>query len=180
MAIEPSKVPFEIRVALVNLIFDYVQRQQLVVQAMVHFRPDLIRGLEIDKILGINLEEEYKFFLEHYLGNDAIFNGIWRDEWQYYLHGYGCKLTNLKTKEPLEWDAGHPQSFYLGWFATHLEWRIQQNFSNEYIKICYIWLQSNALQDALDKLIEDGVLQNQPEYSGWFLRKENLDNVTDA
>ena len=54
--------------------------------------------------------------------------GIWRDdennEWQYFLHGGGCRLTNMKTGEPIDWDCPDLNSYDKYKFLHHLEWQL--------------------------------------------------------
>ncbi|MEO1288282.1 MAG: hypothetical protein AAFV93_10980 [Chloroflexota bacterium] len=48
--------------------------------------------------------------------------GIWREKWNFYIHGIGYRLTHLETDERLEWDMGERNSFDKYWFTNWLKW----------------------------------------------------------
>jgi hypothetical protein len=166
-----NSITNEVVDALRHLILHFIERQQIVIQAMIQFRPDLIRSFEIDKTLGIEIEAQYQYFLKNYLGNDDIFQGIWNKDWRYRLHGHGCKLENINTNEPLEWDAGDPLAFDLNWFGTHLDWRIQREMAQPYIKTFLDWRQTSSgdMRQLLNYFIESNFLIRKPEQTGWLL-----------
>ena len=66
--------------------------------------------------------------------------GIWHDseqnEWEYYLHGGGCKLTNVETGEPINWDAPNVNSFTQMFFERHLLWQVSYPYRS--IKLGYL------------------------------------------
>lgn len=72
--------------------------------------------------------------------------GIWRDreqnEWEYSLHGIGCLLKNVKTGEPIDWDAPNVNSYTPMFFEQNLLWQI----SHPYRSIKLGFLRSVMLQ----------------------------------
>lgn len=107
---------------IARMISHYIIRQQIVVELLLEYGTGLMKHYGVDIILDIDIEKQRIFWEQNYLGNIPQI-GIWRDEWEYFMHGRGCRLTHKTTKEPFEWDAGHPKSFYLGSFYTHAQWR---------------------------------------------------------
>jgi len=55
-------------------------------------------------------------------------SGVWRDnennEWRYFLHGGSCRLTNIKTGEPIDWNCPDVNSYDRHKFFDHLEWQM--------------------------------------------------------
>lgn len=108
------------------LIVEYVSRQKLVYACMMALRPDLIalsdKTLSRDKKVEI-IKERQRII-------PRIPNiGTWEKygTWEYYIHGAGCKLVNLMTKEPLEWDAPNINVFDDLWFFNWCKWVSQIN-----------------------------------------------------
>jgi hypothetical protein len=98
-----------------TLIERFVQRQQLPLEVIQKFRPYLI-----DPIKRRPTDKEYI---------RATQIGHWGqdDEWDYFLHGGGCKLTHTVTGEVIEWDAPHLQHFDPSWFVNWLMWFINSH-----------------------------------------------------
>jgi len=107
----------------------FLERQKLVARAMLDIHPGPLR-MAGRHILGIQIEPYYQRWLER-IDTDENFHsnwqsGIWLDEWKHWAHGYGCRITNLKTGEPIEWDAPDLLAFDQYWFWNHVEWRVSQ------------------------------------------------------
>ena len=54
--------------------------------------------------------------------------GMWsknNETWHYFCHGYGCRLINLESLEPIDWDAPDLNEFDVYSFLNHLKWLIQ-------------------------------------------------------
>lgn len=110
---------------ILSMIGTYIARQQLACEAMAELRPDKVatarfvgrREISFEEVL--DLAEQYK---------DAPYNGFWNrhGNWKYSIHGGGCRLTNIETGEPLDWDAPDREVFDLYFFATWLMWVTKQ------------------------------------------------------
>lgn len=105
-----------------QLIVEYVARQQLVYEAILQLSPVklVVHDKSIDTLEVCYLADKYK----HIPGR-----GIWQryGTWHYFLHGGGCRLTNIISGEPIEWDAPHLNRFYVVWFVNWLSWAEQMN-----------------------------------------------------
>ncbi|MEO8395148.1 MAG: hypothetical protein ABI700_19280 [Chloroflexota bacterium] len=102
--------------AFLSLVQQFVERQSVVLEAMEEVCP---RRLFSWRHTGDKLAKDQPQF------------GMWRDEWKYFWHGAGCALKNLKTGEPLEWDAPDLQAFDRHWLANWFKWRISQENQDE-------------------------------------------------
>ena len=133
-SIEPDKM-FQ------NLIAYYIQRQQLVVLAMLDLHPTALK-MGGDTILGIDLDpylEMYGAKQEFMKDTTLLSKGIWKQTWKYRIHGIGCQLTHWYTGEPIEWDAPDPNAFRFEWFYYHLEWRIEHEADDIYVGLYHNW-----------------------------------------
>jgi hypothetical protein len=134
---------------LYQAIAYFIERQQLVVQAMLDLKLDLdaIGKFGASGWVSSASSNDGKSLLDTFSQepiNDRqreLFNavkyaeemkvpglGSWRDksgvEWKYLLHGAGCSLKNVQTNEPLDWDCPNPKAFDKLFFYQHLEWRV--------------------------------------------------------
>lgn len=131
--------------AMDKIIRYFLERQKLVARAMLDIHPGPLR-MASTHILGIEVEPYCQRWLEKIDTDENFYrnwqSGIWRDEWKHWAHGHGCRLTNLVTGEPIEWDAPDLEAFDQNWFWNHLEWRIQQTVSPDKIVAYTQWLSS--------------------------------------
>ncbi|HKJ39712.1 MAG TPA: hypothetical protein VJ972_13125 [Anaerolineales bacterium] len=138
---------------LIETITYFVQRQELVAQALKEFGLDLnIMGIlgAIGWTLGSEGAKEFFTVSTTKLEGDFINalqkmaesnipsvkqTGQWTDKngdiWNYFMHGGGCRLTNKKTDELIDWDCPNPTHFDAFKFCYHLKWQTK-NFPNKY------------------------------------------------
>lgn len=98
--------------AVYHCVHHFINRQAIVLQALYMLRPELAfwgRGMVTP---GAKWSTRKK----------VQPSGKWQ-EWEYYLHGRGCRLVHLETSERLEWDIGPLCRFDKSWFLRHLEWQ---------------------------------------------------------
>ena len=143
-----GQVKKELKIALAY----FVERQNLVAQAMTELGLDLNEVAEFksavwssgansnkddtqNSIASLEPENAYvkKLFQVAKRASERNLSqsGIWRDsednEWRYFLHGGGCRLTNTKTGEPIDWDCPDVNSFDRYKFFYHLEWQLSSS-----------------------------------------------------
>jgi hypothetical protein len=123
---------------MTNLIHHYIQRQRIVIRALIDISPRLLMMID-DATLKKSLEP-YIVAHEEKINSIGSQSGVW-ETWQYWLHGIGCRLTHIQTQEPLEWDAPYLNGFRFDWFWNHLIWRIrnepQDALVSQYLKLIY-------------------------------------------
>ncbi|MEQ8675583.1 MAG: hypothetical protein RLP44_30690 [Aggregatilineales bacterium] len=76
--------------------------------------------------------------------------GFWGEdnEWAYFLHGPGCRLTHVETGEIVEWDVGDIDRFNFNWFVNNLHSLIKQGKRDDDIDvICSILPDIEHMQD---------------------------------
>jgi hypothetical protein len=104
------------------LIAEYVSRQQLVVRVMTRVRPDKFAAADqnLSDMDTLRIAEQYK---------TAPFSGLWEEHgyWHYTIHGSGCRLVNLITGEPLDWDVPDPLVFDKWFFRFWWQWLSKHN-----------------------------------------------------
>lgn len=99
----------------------YVRRQTVVLAAMRELRPDIVarsRG-ELDG-------QQVAALTRRYYRSPQV--GKWGEQqWNYFVHGGGCRLNHVVTGEPIEWDAGDLRRFDRYWFLHHLVWSFEHD-----------------------------------------------------
>src|SRR5262245_3068754 len=105
--INSSYVPEIVLLATYNLVKDYlVRRKDTVIRCLLEKKPNFVVGYKHEQIVGIVDIARYHEYLQH--GEKGNPPGIWRDEWDYFVHGHGCWLKHRETKEKFDWDMGDP------------------------------------------------------------------------
>jgi hypothetical protein len=133
---------------LLDAIYYYVDRQKLVAQAVTE--------LGIDKTL---LTPE-KILQWSELRAKIPTSGSWTDEdggkWIYFLHGYGCRLTNLKTDESIDWNMKRKiNAFDPYFFYKNLVWQISVSARDNKVLQLKGW-EKEEIINLIDILIEEG------------------------
>jgi len=87
-------------------------------------------------------------------------SGIWRDsennEWRYFLHGSGCRLTNVNTGEPIDWDCPDVNKYDKWKFMFHLMWQLSSSERGGKLISTHNWI-SASLDPLLDKIGNDNL-----------------------
>ena len=106
--------------AIWALVNRYLARQVVVCSALKELRPDILILAEGKRSVDELLQARASYA-------KAPQSGLWGkdNEWRYFVHGKGCKLTHIITNEPLEWDAPDLTAFDKWWFVNYLEWLIR-------------------------------------------------------
>ena len=135
--------------AVYSLIKEYVMRQEIVLEALNDMRPDIVRrNMENYAPKDIS-DATVDYYLRHPVG-------MWdsNDEWDYFIHGHGCRLTHKKTAEPIEWDTGDLKRFDKNWFLNRLMWRLESSSKDETIEIIRRNFEtSDNTREALNEII---------------------------
>jgi hypothetical protein len=114
----------QINLITLELVKIFVERQQLVLAALLELRPGWPIMYRFNQFT--NEEEQVKAVMQT-LSNPP--SGLWGDEnqWQYGTHGGGCLLVHTITGEPLEWDAPEVDVFDRYWFGDWVRWYAKTN-----------------------------------------------------
>lgn len=88
--------------AVYLLLERFIQRQQLAFDVIQKFRPHLI-----DPTKRRPTKEYASATQWGYWGQD--------NEWNYFLHGVGCRLIHAITGEPIDWDVSDLDRFDPYW-----------------------------------------------------------------
>jgi hypothetical protein len=166
---------------LYKAILYFIERQQLVVQAMLEMKLDLnaigkfaslgwvssvssSNGQKpIDDMFSsqptAEIEQELYNVLKYAEEIKVQREGIWKDElgqeWNYFLHGRGCLLIHPETKEPIDWDCPNSKAFDDSFFYTHLDWQFSQR-KNELQNIQEL---RNEIELIFAELLKDGLVE---------------------
>ena len=146
-----------------NLIAYFIERQRLVVLAMVELAPAFLT-VDNPNRLPIDLAPYLDAFDARRAAMtdpDELHQGIWKHDWRYLIHGIGCKLTHIHTGEPVEWDAPDPLAFRFDWFWQHLAWRIDHEAGDPYVARCAPWWSPSRPQQVKAMLSEHGAIITQ-------------------
>lgn len=140
-----------------NLMAHFVTRQQIVVFATLDVHPTAFPDAQ-EHVFGIELKPylvAFKKRMSKAWPIGSIYQGVWKNEWAYDVHGTACKLTNLQTGEPLEWDAPDPQAIFLYWFTQRLAWRLKNEQNDPFVRKYHEAKQGKrTLEITLNRLIE--------------------------
>jgi hypothetical protein len=140
-----------------NLIVYYLERQKLVVLAMIDVQP-LVLTMKGADIPAIDLQP----YIDRVRHKDAdgtrLYFGVWKNDWKYRLHGIGCELIHIQTKEPLEWDAPNSEKFRFEWFWEHLLWRSRYETDDPFVSKIIIWMKDKTWSDVFDILTNEKLI----------------------
>jgi hypothetical protein len=144
-----------------SLVNKYISRQRIVYEAVVDLRPDKL--VVADKTVG---DLEAAMVAEKYKDVPGI--GFWlkHGKWKYYMHGGGCRLTNVDTGEPLEWDAPDTEVFDKHWFINWHKWTVQGTLDGENIT-------DDMIAEALLNLEKEGYITRVESTNGSKFRLTN-------
>jgi hypothetical protein len=141
------------QLAVYKLIKVFVERQKIVFGAMIELHPLLMAraGVIPESQLPQNVKERRL--------SSIVFAGDWGEakEWNYYLHGAGCRLVHKTTGEPIEWDASDVKRFDSYWFTKWIEWSLEQESYGESIEV--IKSHGNLDGDRLREFVFDTLSQ---------------------
>jgi len=115
--------------AVLNLTKKYTKRQDVVLQALNDLRPDIVM-----RKMNTHSPKEIAEATQKYYRTYPV--GVWGDgEWDFFIHGHGCRLTHKQTGERIEWDVGNLNTFDKTWFVNHLKWLLTQDGTDKDIQI---------------------------------------------
>ena len=168
---------------LYKAIQHFVERQQIVVQAMLDMKLDINaigkfaslgwassassengqKPLDrFQKEPASEFEKEIYAVMKRSEEIKVPRKGVWKDktgeEWNYVLHGGGCLLINLETQEPVDWDCPNPKAFDETFFFVHLDWRLKQD--NKELK--YVQELQNEVKAIFLELVNESLVQPCP------------------
>lgn len=133
---------------LYRLIQQFINRQEIVFQALKDLRPQILISTGAITRHEIKVLQKSRFYFPQI--------GFWGEDntWKYFIHGLGCKLIHVKTKEPLEWNAPNLNSFDIYWLSNWLKWYLESNKDNEILHIAKV-KNSDDLGAAILNMLED-------------------------
>ncbi|MBI3173502.1 MAG: hypothetical protein HYZ25_07275 [Chloroflexi bacterium] len=154
---------------LLDAISYYIEGQKIVAQAL----SDL--GFNIN-IFGDPNDKQAREEIEKWLAHVSEISqkGIWVDsdnnEWEYYVHGGGCRLTNVSTREPIEWDVPNLDTFDPFFFHDNLFWQFRAENRYDKVGAVLFWV-NHAVDELIRELVGDGKLSK--DYSLLDRGKQN-------
>ena len=130
------------------LLREYISRQQLVYDILQELRPHFF-AVHDKSVSGIDLVNLVRQGILH-----VPFTGTWQKygTWKYYIHGAGCRLTNMISGEIIEWDTPHVTHFERLWFMQWVNWVKKVNNT-------YQSLSEDVVYGLLHQLEEVGVVE---------------------
>lgn len=95
--------------------------------------------------------------------------------WLYRLHGDGCELLHVETKERYDWDVRDPQIFFTGQFDLYLKWMIHSRQNDPDLDIYTSWNECNLLDlpVLLGYLVEKNILATRFPHEWKLLSSSN-------
>lgn len=172
-----------IKQELYKAITYFIKRQQLVAQLMIDLGLDLEEvgkwgaltwasgsGIAKESRLNsdkdvLNKDQEVFDVIKRASERKLSQSGIWsnKNEWEYFLHGRGCRLRNVNTEETITWNCPSVLVFDPYFFLDHLKWRIDTHYREDELYHIRKWLQqqSNDLQSILtfiEEMVDNGLI----------------------
>jgi hypothetical protein len=136
--------------ALIPYIQQFVERQQIVEQALRELRPEFL----------LSFDDYFDWIMQNPASNPD--SGYWGEHraWRYSIHGHGCRLTHIETGEPLDWNPPNVDVFNLWFFKRWLEWALTQEHLEPVLQEWH--RQQTYLDDGikliLERLEQEGIL----------------------
>ncbi len=143
--------------AIYGLVEKFVQRQTVPYEVIRKYRPNLIDS------------SKPRSTSKAYLSATQI--GFWGEsnEWEYRLHGGGCHVTHVDTREVIDWDAPNLQHFNPDWLADWVRWYVKNNTQDEAALLLSAMLNKpeedyrRSIFEILDQLYRLGKLNYYPD-----------------
>ena len=159
--------------ATYQFIQQYISRRQdIVVEAMIQFRPNLIIALDLEDHFKLDdLEARIKYYEVNYKDNSEHFTGIWNGEWQYQLHGIGCEMLNIITGEYFDWDMSDPAIFSSYELFRYMRWCwYEKKARDEITKTIIDWMKDISLSrlNTLLKILETSGKISSKSDEEWY------------
>ena len=181
MVISRDEFKEQVKAELREALAYFIERQKLVAQAMTELGLNLNEVGEFGPIAWASNPESDKLGSEDKIKqeiaktNDPYIQkmlelalraterelpqeGVWRDgennEWRYFLHGSGCRLTNIKTGEPIDWDCPDVNKYDKWKFMFLLIWQLSSLERGGKLLSTDLWAR-NSLEPLLDDVTND-------------------------
>ena len=152
-----------------RLVHHYLhRRRETVIVALVEMRPDLLRQENVEQLFDLpDLDQRIANFVSRYNRGEVAFRGIWRDVWDYRLHGIGCEMRHRQTGEYLDWDINNPNTFYTSEMDNHLQWRMTHQPDDPDISRYMQWVERlhGDFDQLLALLAESGAIEPVNAYA---------------
>ena len=150
----------DIESIMYSLVKQYLERQGLVLEALRELRPDLLSESEGEK--RRRPSKEYVRLSQA---------GRWgkNKEWDYFIHGRGCRLTHSMTREPIEWNDPDLTRFDPHWFVNWVDWWLHQENQNATLQYVERQLEDHHMPlldfvfGILNQLRDKGLLSFHPD-----------------
>ncbi len=103
-----------LQMAVYGLVEQFVQRQSIPFEVIRKYRPHLVDS------------SKRRSTDRAYLSSTA--SGFWGEanEWEYRLHGGGCHVIQVETREVIGWDAPNLRRFDPYWLVDWIRWYMKQ------------------------------------------------------
>lgn len=146
---------------ILEIIPLYISRQHLVHRAIEELRPDLLMladDVPKEKMIEKHLQAREVFAQYSHVPQ----SGIWEaedGEWDYFIHGLGCRIINRISQEPIEWAAPNLSTFLPEWFINWAKWYLTSSETLQDVSV-------EALMVNIEELIVEGILERSEYPSG--------------
>ena len=141
----------ELQSTILSLVVAFVDRQSIVLEALRDLRPDLVmRYYDKEGTLS-----QLAVLRDKYVRSAST--GYWGEnsEWAYFLHGPGCRLTHVHTKEVIEWDIGSLDKFNVDWFIRHLQSLFRQEVNDDLVLVGQLLPDAYRIKELTDHELSD-------------------------
>lgn len=143
-----NKIDSKIYRELEEALKDFIQRIELVKKAILD--------------LGIKVDELQRLGPTAWVQNGIPQTGIWKNDrdWQYFLHGKGCRLTNVVSGEILDWDSDNESGVDIDPYAfiRYLKWRIDKDNHFQNIKLYAIKKDLKSLISLVQHILKSNLI----------------------
>ena len=178
MVLSQDEIKEQVKAELKNALAYYIERQKLVAQAMMELGLDLNEVGEFGPVVWAwnpqseNIASQDVITEQIEKSNDPYVqkmlqlaiqaserklpqSGIWVDseknDWKYFLHGSGCRLVNVKTGEPIDWDCPDVNRYDIWKFMFHLMWQLSSLERAGELISTHIWA-SHSLEPLVNEI----------------------------
>jgi hypothetical protein len=140
-----------------SLIKRFIGRQAVVLEAIRDLRPDWIIRAEGRISKEFNKSGWQKFVLK-YARSPQL--GRWgtNNEWEYFLHGVGCRMKHTITGELLDWNLGSLREFHKWVFIYYVQWSIEEAEDKD-VLVIQLKLKDEAESKTLEKMLIEALNQ---------------------